>query len=175
MSTSDHRGPVGAGPHTHQSPTFDALAEIERRRGRELAAPSVRRIQLRAARELRALKTAQAHELSVIERQACLSRRRSLVRLVGSACVVAFAWAFVASTAPQLSVADDFVTTWREFEVTHAPVRVAQAQAEPQLGFTVTVDAPHSVVSSEAPRRTPAAPRGVPCTGDPFDPMNFCL
>lgn len=177
MKSPTTEAPVSS---THRALTLEERSARLRSEAREAAANSVRRIRLEGAAQLAVLEEKYAHELAATRERARSATRRmtsgfSIAFLVGAASIFS-TFVDVPRLAPDVAF-----ERYNQFEVAGLQVAVSAAEAESELA-TETVDAPSPkphVQQAKSPARPISRPLPSatvdPCTGDAYDPLNFCL
>jgi hypothetical protein len=150
-----------------------------RSEAREAAASSVRRIQLDGALRIARLEEGYAREFEASVARARRATRRltsgfSIAFLVGASSLLASV-VEVPSLMPDVALQDG-----RQYEVAGLHVAVSGAEAESEPGVApIGSAAPQP--SARRPKTTARSAKPVgagtegTCTGDPYDPLNFCL
>ena len=167
-------------PETHRSLTLKKRELALRSEGREAAAHSVRRIQLEGAARLATLKARYANELARAKKSARSTTRRmtsgfSIALFVGAA-------SFLATLVKMPELAPDVAfERFEQFEVAGVRVAVAAAEAESEIESEPAGASTPKPTHRQPTLRVRPVSRPVPsatvdpCTGDPYDPLNFCL
>lgn len=166
---------------THQElMTIEEYEAQLRSEARETAAKSVRRIQLEGARNMARLEHKYARELEVAARAARTTTRRMTSGLSIGFLVLAASLIGSIVDVPELTQ-DVAFQPEKQYEVAGFHVAVSGAEAESELAVEPDPsEAPKPLLRPfrSAPRVT-ARPKPAatvdPCTGDPYDPLNFCL